>query len=327
MSDSSESSPAVSVIIATRDRHHAVARLLTCLDSQIADVPFEIIIVDDGSADPFVAPPLSKPIRVLRTNGVERSGARNFGSTHAKGSQLLFVDDDVTFAPDFVALHRRALERWPDALLVGRIRLPETMLSTPFGRFRQQLEDSGVPAATGIVLSRTFCTAANLSIAARHFQVRGGFDPQIISGEDQDLALRHTMEGFAIAYVAEAVAIHHDSAADFRSFCRRVEWGSEKLLPFCRQHPTLPENVDRQRINGPLRNGQPLKKLLKDALMLPPLRAAFLTVILLLERVAPESRTLVLLYRLVLGLYIRRGFKRGWRRIGTANASVRFANA
>src|SRR5262249_14435112 len=108
------------------------------------------------------------------------------------------------------------------------------------------------------------------------------------------------------------------NALDIRVYCRRAEWGSRHLVPFCRRHPTWPDNIERERVNSRLSWSQDpvsltLSKLIKGVLWLPPFRQTLFFIISILERVAPNSSTLDRIYRVLLGVHIRRGYREGAR--------------
>jgi len=314
--------PALTIILPTRNRPASLREAVEGLARQdIGPAVYEVVVVDDGSTPPVDLPavPGALATTIVRLEGVERSAARNQGASRARGGILLFLDDDMTVRADFVRRHLEGQREWPGALVVGGIVLPDAMLTRPFGRFRRSLENAGLPQARGLVAARNFCAAGNMSIPAATFRALGGFDPLLSSSEDQDLALRHTAAGGRIAYLPEAVAVHRDSANEIRSYCRRTEWGSESMLPFCRRYPDWPDNVERARVNGPARfGGEPLslslKKLAKSALGQPPLPAILFTVAKAVERCWPHAGLLDRLYRLLLGTHIFRGYRRGLRR-------------
>ncbi|HET8677402.1 MAG TPA: glycosyltransferase [Blastocatellia bacterium] len=321
-----------SIIVATRNRPVKLALTLSRLARQTEDAGrYEIIVVDDGSSPPAVLPgdaAADNPrLNLIRLEGVERSAARNAGAAAAQGRMLLFVDDDVIVESDFLALHLAAHEEWPDALAVGAIRLPDEALMNPFGRFREKLEMQVAPPEHGPVSRRNLCTAQNMSISRDLFHKLGGFDPAIISSEDQDFALRHTAHGGQIVYLPEAIGIHNDSALDIRSYCRRSQWGMENMRAFCRRHPEWPDNIERERINGPVRPGrEPLvasaRKLAKLCITARPILGSLFLAASALERLAPNSRLLDRTYRLLLGAHILRGHRRGIKQYDTArNAS------
>jgi GT2 family glycosyltransferase len=317
----------LSVVIPTHNRVNKLVETLARLRRQnLAADEYEIIVVDDGSSPPANLPENKEnpSCSLVRLEGVERSAARNAGAAAARGRLLVFVDDDMTVGSDFLDAHLRAHQDWRDALVVGAVRLPDEAMAGPFGRFRQNLEQRCAPQSRGITSIRNFCTAQNMSIPHGLFEKLGGFDQGIVSSEDQDLALRHTAGGGQIIFLPEAEAIHRDSALDIRSYCRRTEWGSEEMVPFCRRHADWPDNVERERVNGPIRWGrEPLsqssRKLLKLGLTISPVLATLFVVASILERTAPDSFALDRVYRLLLGAHILRGYRKGRKRAAIAH--------
>jgi glycosyltransferase involved in cell wall biosynthesis len=324
----------ISVVIPTRNRLSKVEATLRSLYQQNAGgLSCEIVVVDDGSAPAVVLPQRpALPTRLVRVEGVGRSLARNTGAKSAKGKLLVFLDDDMQVGADFLAAHHRAHQQWPEALLVGAIRLPLHEQAVPFVRFRQRLEDHGIPPQRGLVSARNFCTAANMAIVRDRFLNLGGFDPSIHSSEDQDFALRYTAADGEVAFVPEAEAIHWDDALDIRSYCRRSEWGMREMMPFCLRYPDWPDNIERARINGPLHLGREpfslsLRKVCKLALSLWPMPALLFACVSLVESRLPQSGMLDRLYRLLLGIFVFRGYRNGLNAYGREAESGRNPDA
>ncbi|MCS6806052.1 MAG: glycosyltransferase family A protein [Acidobacteriota bacterium] len=318
----------ISVIIPTHNQPAKLQETLAGLRQQtMPPANYEVIVVDDGSAPPVVLPEKLDGLRcvLLRLEGVERSAARNRGAMLAQGELLIFLDDDMRVSSDFLSAHWRAHRQWPEALLVGSVRLPDEALKHPFGRFRQRLERQGAPRQRGLTAQANFCTAANMAISRSRFEALGGFNPALHSSEDQDFALRHTAGGGQIVYVPEADAVHRDDALDIRRYCRRVEWGMQEMLPFCHRYPNWPDNVQRERVNGPVRWGrEPVwhsaRKLIKAMLSRWPMIEGLFAVTWLLERSRPESHFLDRMYRVLLGVHLFRGYRKGLKRYGVGPA-------
>jgi hypothetical protein len=155
-----------------------------------------------------------------------------------------------------------------------------------------------------------------MSISRSSFEALEGFDRSLASAEDQDFALRFTDAGGRIAFAPEAAGLHDDDALDIRSYCRRVESGTEQLVAFCRRHPDWPENVERERVNGPLSPlseppSQSFRKVLKLAVGSRAVKSLVFGIASLLERRSPNGRALELTYRLLIGSHILRGYRRG----------------
>src|SRR5262245_23358462 len=138
--------PKLTVVIPTHDRPEKLGETISALSSQrdLDPADYELIVVDDGSIPPVTPEQRGggPNLRVMRVEGEGPSAARNNGAAAANGELLVFVDDDVGVVPGFLASHWRAHLEWPGALQVGLICLPETAIGTPFGRFRQDLEDN-----------------------------------------------------------------------------------------------------------------------------------------------------------------------------------------
>lgn len=328
MATEAMSLPKISVIIPTRNQPAKLAATLTGLQMQtLATTDYEIIVVDDGSDPPVQVPNLTNGPRctLVRCSWSGRSAARNRGATLAQGELLVFLDDDMSVSGDFLSAHWRAHQEWPDALSVGAVRLPDEALRRPFGRFRQQLERQAIPRRRGPTAMANFCTAANMAVSRARFQALGGFNPALHSSEDQEFALRHTAGGGQIVYVPEADAVHRDDALDIRRYCRRTEWGMQELLPFRQLYPDWPDNIERERVNGPVRWGrepvwQSLRKVIKALLACRPMTESLFFVTWLLERTLPKSWALERMYRVLLGVHIFRGYRKGMKRYGIGTA-------
>ena len=308
----------ISVIIPTHNRHEKLRETVAGLRQQnFSTEDYEIIVVDDTSTPPvaFEKDFTDSPnVSVIRLEGAERSLARNTGANAANGQLLVFVDNDIEVNKEFLAEHWRAHTEFSDALAVGAILLPAENQNLPFVRFRQRLEQTGVPRTYGLIEDKNFCAAANTSIKRKLFFELAGFDLTISSSEDQDLALRHTSKGGKIVFVPDAVAIHRDNALDIRTYCQRNEWGSRLMSPFYQRYPDLPQNIERERINGLVKFGkepflQSLRKIIKFLLASKVSVFILFKVCELLEKTFPNSSILEKFYRLLLGAHIFRGYR------------------
>src|SRR5580704_15152364 len=96
------SAPDISVVLATYNRRHSLARVIASLLAQ-DDAAFELIVVDDASRDDTAAylATLDDPrIRVITcpTNGGP-SAARNRGLAAAHADIVAFLDSDDAYRP------------------------------------------------------------------------------------------------------------------------------------------------------------------------------------------------------------------------------------
>jgi glycosyltransferase involved in cell wall biosynthesis len=111
--------PAVSVVIATRNRRQLLSEsIATVREQTLGD--WELIVVDDASTDDTIRHlgTIDDPRIVTLRQAVhgERSAARNAGLAVARGEFVMFLDDDDLLRPGALDALVRALRAHPDAV-------------------------------------------------------------------------------------------------------------------------------------------------------------------------------------------------------------------
>ncbi|MGH7629365.1 MAG: glycosyltransferase [Gemmatimonadales bacterium] len=93
-----------------------------------AGVTWELLVVDNNSTDDtrnvVAAFEARLPIRYLFEPTPGKSNACNLAAREARGRYILWTDDDVLVAPDWLTAYCRAFARWPDAAVFGGRILP-----------------------------------------------------------------------------------------------------------------------------------------------------------------------------------------------------------
>jgi glycosyltransferase involved in cell wall biosynthesis len=214
-------SPALSIVVCTRDRSVLLDRCLASMRDHGLDDSVEVLVVDNGSTDatPEVAATWARrlPIVYVREPEVGLSNARNRAIAEARGDVLVFVDDDVTVRPTWLAGYREALQ--PDvAGAAGRV-----LLHWPEGRpswlrpereawfARLDLGDELRPLAPG---ERP--VGANMGVRRDLARELGGFDPglgysgrHLMGNEETDFFDRIATAGHRVVYAPAAEVLHH----------------------------------------------------------------------------------------------------------------------
>lgn len=132
--------PAVTVVIASRDKPAQLRLTLACLSRQAGVGWPQVIVVDDSPAA-TAGPVIEAAGRYLDLTMVAgprrgRAAARNTGARLAVADRLLFIDDDILTGPGFVAAHLAALG--DRVFCHGKLReLPAS------GRLLAELADAG----------------------------------------------------------------------------------------------------------------------------------------------------------------------------------------
>jgi glycosyltransferase involved in cell wall biosynthesis len=187
----------VSVIIPTYERAEATTVALRSVLAQ-RTAPAEVIVVDDGSSDPYVLPADLEGaalVRVLRLEAnMGAAAARNAGVAAAAGEWLAFLDSDDRWMPDKLARQAAFAEAGQSD--------PLTAYATGFARIDLQRggrREELVPLpASGVDMFAAGCWFAPGSTALLHrdaFDIVGGFDASLGRLEDFDWFLRFAAAG------------------------------------------------------------------------------------------------------------------------------------
>lgn len=96
------SKPVISVIVPAYNEEQCIGRCIKALRMQQADVPYEIIVVDNNSTDDTGALARSGGVRVCLENRQGRAYARQAGVRSARGEILAFTEADCVVSPTWV---------------------------------------------------------------------------------------------------------------------------------------------------------------------------------------------------------------------------------
>jgi len=216
----------VTVVIPTKDRWPLLSRSLASVLGQ-EDVDFEVIVVDDGSADGTLErlgelpDPRLRVLRHERCMGV--ASARNLGVAHARAKWVAFLDDDDFWAPRKLRAQLDGARSGANLVYTGMIviddrdGLVETCPLDPDDLRRTLARHNFLGAPSTVMVSTDLVRRA------------GGFDERLSALADWDLWLRLIFDEGAIlvacpeplvAYVLHAENMHRAQAesimAEFR---------------------------------------------------------------------------------------------------------------
>jgi len=241
-------SPSFSVVIPTHERPKTLARVLDALGAQQDPPEFEVLVVDDGSADEtprilagYRAP---YPFRFLTQENAGPAAARNRGIVEARGGLILFLGDDTVPEPRLLSVHARAHRERGAAhvAVLGYTTWPEERRVTPF---LHHINEYGLQFGYGLIedpesVPFNFFYTSNISLERRWLEEAELFDTTFphAAWEDIEIAYRLTRRGLRIVYRPEAVARHHHDIS-FASFRKRQVSSGESAAVFYQKHPEL----------------------------------------------------------------------------------------
>jgi glycosyltransferase involved in cell wall biosynthesis len=181
-----------SYIIPTIGRASLTHAVMSVLEQETAQADFEVIVVNDsGQPLPQASWYQSPQVRIIHTNQVERSYARNAGAAVAQGSYLAFLDDDDWILPGAIEAFWQLAKQEPEALwLYGGIRIVNERAEA-LAELNSGLSGSCVAQ----VMGGAWAPLQASLIRADAFVLCGGFSPYVCGTEDEDLCRRIAYHG------------------------------------------------------------------------------------------------------------------------------------
>lgn len=205
------SSPTFSIIIAVHDDWVPLQGCLNSLGQQSNPPAFEVIVVDDGSAEP--APGSIQEWRTAFPIAIERQPhagvavARNHGLQFARGAFIVFVDADSRLRGDCLAKLAEAIEQFPDhnyfqLHLVGN----SSTLVTRTEELRLTTIQNHMLRPDGSI---RYLNTAGFAIRRSKVEIAAGlFDAAARRGEDTLLLVTLMQRGELPLFVSGAVVEH-----------------------------------------------------------------------------------------------------------------------
>jgi hypothetical protein len=210
----SATSPQLSVVVSTYNRRASLAGLVDAVGAQEVDVPFELVVVDNGSDDDTwdelarLARSAAFPMvaaRVEQNRGP--SSGRNAGAECARGPVLVFTDDDCRPAAGWLQAMADAAEgRW--AVLQGRTQPVPGVARGPWDHTVNVSQLTGLFETCNVAYRREDVLAVGgFQPLPRAFVGRGG---QPFGGEDTWLgwAVARRRPDDPVVFVSDAI-VHH----------------------------------------------------------------------------------------------------------------------
>ncbi len=227
----------LSVIVPAYNAQGTIAQTLKALLDQDYSEKFEIIVVDDGSADQTAD--LIRSFATVRYAHQPNAGpacARNHGARLAQGEILVFTDSDCVPHKDWLSQLMQGFVEKDVAVVMGSygIANSENLLAYCIYKeilFRHEHLLSDFPKAFG---SYNFCVKRSV------FEQVGGFDVSYrnASGEDNDLSYKIISAGYRIYFQRKALVDHYHPVQIRKYFKEQFRHGLWRAKIYA-QHPLM----------------------------------------------------------------------------------------
>jgi O-antigen biosynthesis protein len=248
--------PLVSIIIPTKDKQPLLETTLNSVWKFTDYDRYEIIVVDNQSTDPDAVRYLaSLPPRCQVyqwSKPFNYSALNNFGVQHARGEQLLFLNNDVeVIQPDWLTAMLEHAQRPEVGAIGARLLYADGHIQhagvvvginrVAANAFRSWPgEAMGSLRLADLTRNTSAVTGACMMVPRRIFDEVGGFDENLrVVLNDVDLCLKIRERGYLVVYTPHALLYHYEGSSRGRL------------------HPPPDEKVFEKRWSGFLDRGDP----------------------------------------------------------------------
>lgn len=226
----------VSIVIPMYNEARHIGRTLLAAQeaARQAQLECELIVVDNGSDDhgPRIANELGA--RVLIVPGVHIGALRNRGAAAASGDWLAFIDADIEMPADWLRLLVEIEGRQGDVLGLDL----DTPAQAPW--FARAWQRRSQRPGSRPLHRVQWLPSANLLMRRAWFELVGGFDETLRTGEDKDFSLRLRQTGAQLLLVSESLALHWGYEGSWREWMSKELWRQGSHWQLLRSHgPSL----------------------------------------------------------------------------------------
>lgn len=214
----------VSIIIPTKNNADILEKCLESIRNlDYPDDEIEVIIVDGHSTDDTVEIARKCGCKVVYEDAGTIGGARNIGVEHSEGDYIVFIDADCVVDRDWLKNLIREFRDEKVASVGGPNITPEddTEFAKCIGEALKLLSIPGARYAFNAdrVVEIHHNPTCNSAYRRSIFQEVGGFNPKLITCDDEELDYRIRKKGYRILFTPHA-RVYHYRRSTWKSFAK-----------------------------------------------------------------------------------------------------------
>jgi GT2 family glycosyltransferase len=209
----------ISIIIPTFNGGTRIAQCLDALVKQIEDADAEILVINDGSRDNTMQVVGRYPgVRLCTQSNAGPAAARNRGALEARGTVILFTDDDCVPSPGWLAA---MAEPFKDPIVAGVKGVYRTRQKQLVARF-VQIEYEDKYRLMSDLPQIDFIDTYSAGFRRDRFLEVAGYDTRfpVACAEDVDLSYRMSARGWTMKFIPAAV-VYHTHPFTLRSYLKK----------------------------------------------------------------------------------------------------------
>lgn len=243
-----QDAPQVSVVMATYNRSTYLREAIASALAQTFQ-PFELIIVDDGSADDTAAVVASfddPRIRYTYQDNAGQSAALNCGLAQARGGYIAFLDDDDRFLSHNLTTQISFLEANPDIGLVGG----NVALIAADGTYLQDREGWSEPRELTWPACLYACPLVPSAVVLHSRwleRLEAWFDPALLRFQDVDFWTRLHLAGCRMRWNPEVVSVYRQHPGQMRHDAERYYRSHLQVLDKLYAQPSVSSVLHAER--------------------------------------------------------------------------------
>lgn len=269
----------LSIIILTWNSQDYIGKCIESIYKFIKDIPFEVIVVDNGSKD--------RTVEVLKNFQEGKSNFKcifldkNYGTTYprnlaikeSKGEYLLLLDSDAQIAEDSISMLLETLDKKKFknvGVMAPRLVYPDCSIQYSCKKFptlqlkilkflgkrfekialRSELYDSRVYSPDfHEIIEVDYCISACWLLRREALDEVGLFDERIFyAPEDVDLCVRMWLKGWKIIYNPNAVVVHYAQRISYKNWKMSIEHARGLIYYFAKHGYLFSRNRVYKRI-------------------------------------------------------------------------------